>query len=50
MEQVKWEMGSKGEPAVDHDKHDYRGWADKGKELLFGRKKKVPASKNFFDD
>lgn len=24
---------------VDHSKIDYRGWADKGKDLLFGKKK-----------
>lgn len=26
-------------PPVDHSKIDYRGWADKGKDLLFGRSK-----------
>jgi len=30
-------------PPVDHSKIDYRGWADRGKDLLFGRKKKQPA-------
>ncbi|EPS44522.1 hypothetical protein H072_1505 [Dactylellina haptotyla CBS 200.50] len=25
---------------VDHSRHDYRGWADKGKDFLFGRRRK----------
>jgi hypothetical protein len=24
---------------VDHSRHDYRGWADKGKDFLFGRRR-----------
>jgi hypothetical protein len=32
--------GKRAEP-VDHTKVDYRGWADRGKDMLFGRKKKT---------
>jgi len=31
------------QPPVDHSKIDYRGWADRGKDLLFGKKKKQAA-------
>jgi len=33
------EEAKKRPPPVDHSKIDYRGWADKGKDLLFGRSK-----------
>lgn len=26
---------------IDHSKIDYRGWADRGKDKLFGLKKKI---------
>ena len=39
VEAAKWELAGKGEPPTDHANKDYRGWAEKGKALLFKRKK-----------
>jgi hypothetical protein len=38
-ERLQWERENLAQQPVDHSKIDYRGWADKGKDLLFGRKK-----------
>ncbi|KAI9891772.1 MAG: hypothetical protein M1814_002336 [Vezdaea aestivalis] len=40
QENLRWELAHVDEDPVDHSKMDYRGWADKGRDLLFGRKKK----------
>jgi len=39
QEQLRWEMSHPDKDPVDHTQIDYRGWADKGKDMLFGRKK-----------
>lgn len=40
IENAKWDISGRGEPPVDHERNDYRGWADKGRDIIFGRKKK----------
>jgi hypothetical protein len=40
IEQSKWDLQGRGEAPVDHEKLDYRGWADKGRDIIFGRKRK----------
>lgn len=39
-EEEKQKLAEKRPEPVDHSKIDYRGWADRGKDKLFGRKKK----------
>lgn len=40
IENAKWDLTGRGEAPIDHEKLDYRGWADKGRDMIFGRKKK----------
>lgn len=40
-EEEKRRLTEKRPEPVDHSKIDYRGWADRGKDKLFGRKKKA---------
>ena len=40
IEQSRWDIGGRGEAPVDHEKLDYRGWADKGRDLILGKKRK----------
>lgn len=40
-EEEKQRLAEKRPEPVDHSKIDYRGWADRGKDRLFGRKKKT---------
>jgi hypothetical protein len=40
QENLRWKLTHVDEDPVDHSKMDYRGWADKGKEFLFGLKRR----------